>query len=94
MTLFQPGRPKTGGRRKGVRDKISTSFLEALYEDWEVNGKETIKFARHERPIEYLKIVGEHVQRLLKVLFVESVNELLSERFDFMDTHWYSSVTK
>ena len=58
MALFKPGRPKTGGRRKGVRDRLSTAFLEALAKDFEAHGDETIRIARLERPIEYLRIVA------------------------------------
>jgi hypothetical protein len=31
MTLFEKGRAKTGGRRKGVKDRIGTLFLEARF---------------------------------------------------------------
>ena len=29
MSLFQKGQPKTGGRRKGTRDRIATALLES-----------------------------------------------------------------
>ena len=56
MSLFELGREKTGGRRKGSRNRISTALLEALAEDFEQFGKEAIKITRLERPGEYLKI--------------------------------------
>lgn len=58
MTLFQPGMKKIGGRRKGARDRISTSFLEELAKDFEEHGAEVIKIARIERPVDYLKVVA------------------------------------
>ena len=58
MALFERGQPKSGGRRKGVRDRLSTAFLEALAKDFEQFGDETIKIARLERPIEYLRLVA------------------------------------
>jgi hypothetical protein len=58
MALFQKGQPKIGGRRKGARDRLSTAFLEALAADFETHGSETIRIARVERPIEYLRIVA------------------------------------
>src|SRR5262249_29394490 len=56
MALFEPGRDKTGGRRAGARNKISTKLLEAFAEDFEAHGIEAIKITRCERPAEYLKI--------------------------------------
>jgi len=61
MSLFEPGREKTGGRRKGSRNRISTALLEALAEDFEQFGKEAIKITRVERPGEYLKICASLV---------------------------------
>ena len=58
MSLFEKGRAKTGGRRKGVKDRIGTMFLEELAKDFEEHGPEVIKIARIERPVEYLKIVA------------------------------------
>ena len=61
MSLFELGREKTGGRRKGSRNRISTALLEALAEDFEQFGKEAIKITRVERPGEYLKICASLV---------------------------------
>jgi hypothetical protein len=36
MSLFEKGRTKTGGRRKGVKDRIGTMFLEELAKDFEI----------------------------------------------------------
>jgi hypothetical protein len=58
MALFQKGQPKVGGRRKGVRDRLSTEFLEALMNDFIEHGAETIRIARIERPNEYLRLVA------------------------------------
>jgi hypothetical protein len=58
MSLFEKGRTKTGGRRKGVKDRIGTMFLEQLAKDFEEHGAEVIRLARIERPVEYLKIVS------------------------------------
>jgi len=58
MSLFEKGRAKTGGRRKGARDRIGTAFLEELAKDFEEHGAGIIKIARIERPTEYLKIVA------------------------------------
>jgi hypothetical protein len=58
MALFQPGQPKTGGRAKGVRNRLSHTFLEALQKDFAEHGEEAIRICRIERPSEYVKIVA------------------------------------
>ena len=57
-TQFKSGRPKTGGRRKGSRDRIATVLLEEIAKDFEEHGAEAIKIARVERPVEYLRVVA------------------------------------
>ena len=58
MTLFEKGRPKTGGRAKGAKNRLSHAFLTALAEDFEQHGVEALKIARIERPVEYIRIVA------------------------------------
>ena len=58
MTLFEKSRSKTGGRAKGAKNRLSHAFLTALAEDFEQHGVETLKIARLERPIEYIKVVA------------------------------------
>jgi hypothetical protein len=67
MSLFEKGRAKTGGRRKGVKDRIGTMFLEELAKDFEEHGPETIKIARIERPVEYLKIIAATLPREFEI---------------------------
>jgi hypothetical protein len=55
MSLFEKGRPKSGGRAKGARNKLSVSFLEAFAADFEAHGAEVIRIVRMEKPSEYLK---------------------------------------
>jgi hypothetical protein len=54
MALFTPGQPKTGGRARGVKNRLSHAFLTALAEDFEKHGIEAIKICRMEKPNEYL----------------------------------------
>jgi hypothetical protein len=55
VSLFEKGRPKTGGRARGARNKLSQAFLEAFATDFEQHGAEVIKIVRVEKPHEYLK---------------------------------------
>ena len=57
MTIFEKGRPKTGGRAKGAKNRLSHAFLTALAEDFEHHGVEALKIARIEKPVEYIRIV-------------------------------------
>ena len=71
MTLFEKGRPKTGGRVKGAKNRLSHAFLTALAEDFEQHGIEALKIARIERPVEYIKVVAG----------------LMPKEFEIMDSH-------
>jgi hypothetical protein len=58
MSFFEKGRPKTGGRAKGAKNRLSHAFLTALAEDFEQHGVEALKIARIEKPVEYIRIVA------------------------------------
>ena len=65
-----PGRPfakgqsgNPAGRPKGTRNKISTDFLNAITEDFELYGTEAIKAVRENKPEAYLKIVADLVPK-------------------------------
>jgi len=65
-----PGRPfakgqsgNPAGRPKGSRNKISTDFLNAITEDFELYGTEAIKSVRENKPEAYLKIVADLVPK-------------------------------
>src|SRR5262249_43998704 len=68
MTLFEKGRPKTGGRARGVKNRLSHAFLTALAEDFEQNGVEALKIARIEKPVEYIRIVAGLMPRELEIM--------------------------
>ena len=68
MTLFEKGRSKTGGRAKGAKNRLSHAFLTALAEDFEQHGIETLKIARMEKPVEYIRIVAGLMPRELEIM--------------------------
>jgi hypothetical protein len=54
---WQPGQSGCpNGRPKGARNKLSEAFLQALADDFEVNGKAVVEKVRTERPHDYLKV--------------------------------------
>ena len=55
---FQPGREKTGGRKPGVRNRISQRFLEDLQAEWEKSGADTLKILAKENPEALAKLTA------------------------------------
>jgi hypothetical protein len=54
--LFQPGREKTGGRKLGVRNKLSERFLKDLHDEWERSGQDTLKILAKENPEAFARL--------------------------------------
>ena len=50
---MSPAEPKTGGRAKGAKNRLSHAA-----EDFEQHGVEALKIARIEKPVEYIRIVA------------------------------------
>ena len=67
MAPFERGMTKTGGRAKGVKNRLSHAFLTALAEDFEQHGIEAIKICRVERPNEYLRVIAHLMPKELEV---------------------------
>lgn len=61
---FKPGNP---GRPKGARNKLGEQFLEALQQDFEVNGVEAIATVRTEKPDQYLKVIASLMPKDLNI---------------------------
>jgi hypothetical protein len=56
-TLFKPGQSgNPGGKPVGSRNRITTAFLNALAEDFDVYGKDAIKLTRETDPATYVKV--------------------------------------
>jgi hypothetical protein len=67
MGLFDKGQPKTGGRARGVKNKLSHAFLSDLLADYEAHGAETIRICRVERPVEYIKMIAALLPREFEI---------------------------
>jgi hypothetical protein len=46
-----------GGRRAGARNRLQTSFLEDLANEWAEHGRGVIRIVRTEKPVEFMKAV-------------------------------------
>ena len=67
MSIWEKGKAKTGGRVKGVRNKISQAFLEALAKDFEEHGEAAIKIMRVERPTDYCKVIASDSAQRIRI---------------------------
>ena len=84
LTLFQPGMTKTGGRRKGVRNRLSHCFLSDLLEEWAEHGRETLKIARIERPVEFAKMVAGLLPREFELELNTTITEISDDELNLM----------
>jgi hypothetical protein len=53
---FEPSREKTGGRKLGVRNKLSERFLKDLHDAWERDGDATLRILAKEDPATFAKL--------------------------------------
>ena len=91
MSLFQPGQPKTGGRARGVKNRLSHAFLTALAEDFEQHGMEAIKICRMERPNEYLRVIAHLMPKELEVT-VGPLHEVSDEELEKLIEHARTNI--
>jgi hypothetical protein len=85
MALFQPGQPKTGGRARGVKNRLSQAFLKALADDFEQHGEEAIKICRVERPNEYLRVIAHLMPKELEITD-NRLNDISDDELDRLIT--------
>jgi hypothetical protein len=86
MSTFQPGRIKTGGRQRGARNKLSHAFLSDLLAEWEGHGKETLRIARVERPVEFAKMVAGLCPREFELEISSTITQITDDELErFID---------
>jgi hypothetical protein len=83
MSLFEKGQPKTGGRARGTKNKLSHAFLTDLLADYEAHGAETIRICRVERPVEYIKMIAGLLPKEFEITD-SRLNELSDEELDVL----------
>jgi len=72
---FLKGKKGGPGRPRGSRNKLGEAFIEALHDDFQEHGVDTIVKVREDRPHEYLKVVASLLPKELHVKDV-SVDDL------------------
>jgi hypothetical protein len=74
------------GRPPGSRNRLSESFIQAVYEDFRLNGTAAIERVRNERPADYLKIIVAIIPKEVHVTerALEDISD--EELMEMMDT--------
>jgi len=81
---FTKGMTKLGGRQRGVRNKLSHAFLSDLMEEWTEHGKETLRIARVERPVEFAKMVAGLLPREFELEINTTITEISDDELQSM----------
>src|SRR5262249_34135359 len=68
FTPFTSDTAPRQGRMKGSRNKLGADFLYALQRDFEQHGEETIRIARVEKPVEYLKVIASVLPKEFEII--------------------------
>jgi hypothetical protein len=72
-TRFQKGRAKTGGRKKGTKDKIPTEVARALHEAFEgIGGTEALIHYATDDPAGFYKLYAKMLPKSIKAELVAS----------------------
>jgi hypothetical protein len=74
------------GRPKGARNRLQSSFLYALAEDFEKHGADAIKICRVEEPARYVQIVASLMPRELEIEHQTATSDLDDEQLDNLIT--------
>jgi hypothetical protein len=63
-TRFKPGQSgNPAGRPKGARSRLGETFIQALAEDFDLHGPETIAKVRSKDPTAYIKVISNILPR-------------------------------
>jgi hypothetical protein len=81
---FLPG--QSPGRPKGARNRLQSSFLHALAEDFAAHGADAIKICRIEEPARYVQIVASLMPRELEIEHQTATSDLNDEQLDNLIT--------
>jgi hypothetical protein len=79
---FEPGRPKTGGRTKGTRNKLSSDLIAALCKAFEERGDEAIRIVIDERPHEFLRIVAAVLPKEFEITTDNRLKDIPDDQLD------------
>jgi hypothetical protein len=79
-TRFTSGHQSRGGRPKGVRDRLSTAFLNALADDFAQHGAEVVAIVRQNDPSTYLRVYASIVPKEMELVQTTPESEMTDEQ--------------
>jgi hypothetical protein len=79
---FQPGNTG-GGRVKGSRNKLALHFVADLQAEWEEHGREVIRIARIEKPVEFMKVIASVLPKEFEITD-SRIKELNDDELEFL----------
>jgi len=80
---FELGNTQSRGRVKGSRNRLSERFIADLQAEWEEHGTATLRLARIERPIEFVKIVASILPKEFEISDTR-MKDLSDDELDFL----------
>jgi hypothetical protein len=89
---YLPGR--SSGRPKGARNRLQSSFLYALAEDFERDGAAAIKICRIEEPARYVQIIASLMPRELEIEHQTATSDLDDEQLHNLITQIRQQLLK
>jgi hypothetical protein len=96
MALFKKGEasPNPSGRPQGARNKLCTTFLRDMLEDWEQHGKAAIEIMRMERPGDYVRVVAGILPRALNVTAGKAIEDYTDEKLATALVEWRAKAAE
>jgi hypothetical protein len=84
----------SSGRPKGARNRLQSSFLYALAEDFERDGAAAIKICRIEEPARYVQIIASLMPRELEIEHQTATSDLDDEQLHNLITQIRQQLLK
>ena len=73
-TQFKKGKDKTGGRKKGARNKFAAQFIADFAADWAKHGADVVESLREKDKAVYVRAAGALVPKDLDINHSGTIN--------------------
>lgn len=74
--LIKPGQVlNPAGRPVGSRNKLGEAFVADIYNDWKINGVETIEKVRREKPDAYMKVIASILPKEVNIKQLDDISD-------------------
>jgi len=79
--LFEKGNPGGPGRPKGSKNRLQEAFVEALADDFELNGSDAIRQCREDDASKYLNVIAKIIPRDYNIT-VDNLDDLTESELE------------